>query len=350
MNNKNFEYVDFLRGLAIFLVIINHIPHNDHLINSDTPNLLKYLSLFGTYGVQLFYLMSAFTLFNSLDNRKEDGFLNFFIRRFFRVAPLLYLGMCLHISYGFINSEYINFANIFLNLTFLNNLIPPSNDLVLGGSTIATEMNFYLALPLIYMFYKKKNILNLLIIIFVIHFILNKIFKFFEISQFGSINFYRTIFVQIYIFILGILLYQIIKQKLSIKQNSLNIMMIICSIIFLAFTSKDQPQFFYFKNLIIISNLLFLISFLIIKFNKYIQNNIIFKLVCSLGKVSFSAYVFHWLVIDLLKKYFPIFKLYNLQIIMFIFLAVFITYFVSRIGYVYELFFINIGKKIIKIK
>ena len=143
------------------------------------------------------------------------------------------------------------------------------------------------------------------------------------------------------------MLYQIIKKKLSIKQNSLNIMIIICSVIFLAFTSKDEPQFFYFKNLIIISNLLFLISFLIIKFNKYILNNIIFKLVCSLGKVSFSAYIFHWLVIDLLKKYFPIFKLYNLQIITFVFCAVFITYFISRISYVYELFFINIGKKII---
>ena len=349
MIKKKYEYIDFLRGIAIFLVIINHIPHNDYLINADTPNIAKSIFLFGTYGVQLFYLISAYSLFNSLEIRNENSYVNFFIRRFFRVAPLLYLGMIIHFFNGLINLEYINIKNIFLNLFFLNNLIPPSNDLVMGGSTIATEMNFYLILPIIYVFYKKKNIISLLITVLLFHFIINKVFQHFEISQFGSINFYRTIFVQIYIFLLGIALYQIVKKRLKFKEIIFNLTIIVFLIIFLAFTNKDEPQFFYFKNLILISNLLFLTCCLVIKYEHCIQKIFFFKFVCNLGKVSFSAYIFHWIVIDLLSKYFPYFEFYNLQLLLFIFCAFIFTYLISRISYVYELFFINIGKKVIKI-
>ena len=79
---KRYEIFDFLRGLAIFLVFINHIPYNQYLLNNDTHYLIKKISLFGTYGVQLFYIVSAITLMLSLTNRKENILKNFTLEGF----------------------------------------------------------------------------------------------------------------------------------------------------------------------------------------------------------------------------------------------------------------------------
>ena len=100
---KKYDYIDFLRGVAILLVIINHIPHTDYILNESTPFIIKKALLAGTYGVQLFNLVSAFTLCNSIEYRNENNYKNFYIRRIFRVVPLFYLGI---IIYYFIKIIY----------------------------------------------------------------------------------------------------------------------------------------------------------------------------------------------------------------------------------------------------
>ena len=79
--NYRYELFDCLRGIAIFLVFINHIPYNSYLLNEKTPNLVLKFFLSGTYGVQLFYIVSAATLLLSLNLRNEKNFLNFYTRR-----------------------------------------------------------------------------------------------------------------------------------------------------------------------------------------------------------------------------------------------------------------------------
>jgi hypothetical protein len=111
----------------------------------------------GTYGVQLFYIVSAFTLLASLNNEKKINYFNFFFRRIIRILPIFYLGILFYSFY--LNYGPTDFKNIFLNFLFLNNIIPPSKDLIPGGSTISTEMHFYLILPIMIVFinsYKKS--------------------------------------------------------------------------------------------------------------------------------------------------------------------------------------------------
>ena len=68
--------------------------------------------------------------------------------------PIFYIGIIIHILYfkfyNLYDLELLNFQNIFLNVFFINNMVSPSNDLILGGATIATEINFYLILPIIF--------------------------------------------------------------------------------------------------------------------------------------------------------------------------------------------------------
>ena len=72
--------------MAIFLVFINHIPYNEYLINEETPTLIRKFFLSGTFGVQLFYIVSAATLLISLNFRKEKNFTYFYIRRFLELC------------------------------------------------------------------------------------------------------------------------------------------------------------------------------------------------------------------------------------------------------------------------
>ena len=81
-----FAFVDALRGYAILLVILVHTS----LLVKGLPGWLYSIAANGARGVQLFYIVSAFTLFYSLKyNHKSETnkVLNFYLRRFFRVLP-----------------------------------------------------------------------------------------------------------------------------------------------------------------------------------------------------------------------------------------------------------------------
>lgn len=69
------EFIEAARGYAIMLVLAVHA--------------VGYQA--GAMGVQLFYIISAYTLYRSLMYRNEQHYLWFYIRRFFRIAPLYYL-------------------------------------------------------------------------------------------------------------------------------------------------------------------------------------------------------------------------------------------------------------------
>ena len=191
MQSKKYDFIDFLRGIAILLVFINHIPRNEDILFSDLNIFQEYFFKFGTYGVQLFYIVSAFTLLVSLTAYKEVNYSNFFLRRIFRIVPIFFLGI---VFYSF----YLDFGpkdpmNIILNILFLNNIIPPSNDLIPGGSTISTEMNFYILLPLMFILINTyKRTLILIFFVIIILFILNLFFEYFFYDKyFGDANFFH---------------------------------------------------------------------------------------------------------------------------------------------------------------
>jgi peptidoglycan/LPS O-acetylase OafA/YrhL len=79
--------LDALRGWAIVGVIF---VHNSIFWRPDSHALLSLIEQ-GQRGVQLFYIISAFTLYLSYFRRSQDEIspvANFYIRRIFRIAPL----------------------------------------------------------------------------------------------------------------------------------------------------------------------------------------------------------------------------------------------------------------------
>jgi len=118
------------------------------------PDAVRTLAHQGARGVQLFFVASAMTLCMSWQAR-HDGAIPFYVRRFFRIAPMYYLAILLFLwSRGFGPSIYapdgIGWRHVAMAATFTHGLMPDTITSVVPGSwSIADEMMFYAIFPLL---------------------------------------------------------------------------------------------------------------------------------------------------------------------------------------------------------
>lgn len=154
---SKFAYIDLLRGLAILGVVAVHSMQQV----KDAPELISTVLNFGDLGVQLFFVASALTLCLSMSGRREASPWNFYVRRFFRIAPLFYLGIPLYFCWRAIKEayhsgrlgwpEHYEWLAVAENLLFVHGFHPRNyNFVVPGGWSISTEMAFYAIFPLLF--------------------------------------------------------------------------------------------------------------------------------------------------------------------------------------------------------
>ena len=143
-------YLNSLRGVAVLMVIFTHagLYVKSALLGDGVRSVIADASR----GVQLFYILSAFTLFYSLHMRSGEDksrWTDFFIRRLFRIAPLWWVSLGAYLLLR--NEFHFSWKNIVCNIFFVHGFHPQYiNSIVVGGWSIAVEMNFYLLIPLFY--------------------------------------------------------------------------------------------------------------------------------------------------------------------------------------------------------
>jgi len=149
--------IDALRGVAILMVILVHVGQNvprDSLFASWTP--------FGQYGVQLFFVLSAYSLCLSFARRPggNDGYAAFMIKRYWRIAPMYYVALVFFfaVTWGLERrwpagrfytptADYTS-ARVLANVLLAHSFVPSANNsIVPGGWSIATEFLFYAFFP-----------------------------------------------------------------------------------------------------------------------------------------------------------------------------------------------------------
>jgi peptidoglycan/LPS O-acetylase OafA/YrhL len=148
-NNQKLDFIDALRGIAIFGVIAVHCTC------TGLPSYIRLITEQGARGVQLFFLVSALTLFFSLSKRehKEKHLnINFFIRRFFRIAPMYYISLLIYLGlYWLEGTSHISKANILSHFLFLNGFNPYHINSILSVEwSVAVEMTFYVLVPILF--------------------------------------------------------------------------------------------------------------------------------------------------------------------------------------------------------
>lgn len=149
IRNQNLDYIEAVRGYAVVGVVMVHC------LLGEKGVFLSGLWGLGAKGVQLFFMASAFTLFLSHSRRRSERrpYLNFFIRRYFRIAPMFYFAIFYylwqrHDSSGSTNSLF----NILSHLTFLHGFSPYwVNTIVPGDWSIAVEFCFYATCPVLFL-------------------------------------------------------------------------------------------------------------------------------------------------------------------------------------------------------
>ncbi len=153
MPKKHFEFIDAIRGIAALHVLLIHlafIPNPSLLI----PQWLSMIGFTGNSGVELFFVLSAFCLCLSMraHGQEDTSVWQFYIRRIFRILPFFYLMLLIFllrnkIVYGISYS----WTDLLSNLFCIFNFIPEKTEGIAWASwTISVEMIFYLFFPFIF--------------------------------------------------------------------------------------------------------------------------------------------------------------------------------------------------------
>ena len=165
-------YLDGLRGIAIAMVVMVHV--GQRILGMPTP--IRDFTFYGVRGVQLFFIVSGFTL-TMAHLGKPLNLANFAARRFFRIAPMFYIGACLYLGLASIpaidpafNPQRVTFGAILLTTSFLHGWSLESYNLVVpGGWSIADEAMFYCVFPfLLLMLGNRRGYAVLLVAIYVL--------------------------------------------------------------------------------------------------------------------------------------------------------------------------------------
>lgn len=183
-NYRNYK-IDFLRGVAILLVLILHFNISYHLDQSAlnhifSINFIKAISGNGNYGVTIFFVISGFLITSTSIERygrlgNVDA-VSFYIFRFARIMPCLLLVLGLISLFSFLNFPiFRNDAHstsfvlgIFSVLTFWHNVLMEKigyfNYCLNIFWSLSVEEIFYVVFPLLCLLLKKTRFILLFLI------------------------------------------------------------------------------------------------------------------------------------------------------------------------------------------
>lgn len=138
-SRARFEQVDVLRGIAAFVVVLSHyVPH----IHKYSGNLPLMVSMeFGHYAVKLFFAISGFVIFYSLERCQSVA--DFVWLRVSRLYPAYWLAVLLSaVISPLLTGETIWVGGVLTNLTMLQEFLGyPHIDAVYWSLTV--ELAFY---------------------------------------------------------------------------------------------------------------------------------------------------------------------------------------------------------------
>lgn len=314
METKKHAFIDALRGFAIIGVVA---VHSSQWIKPNA-GIFTALAQDGARGVQLFYIASALTLFMSMAARNENErrpITNFYIRRFFRIAPMFYLAMAAYLFlYGFAPRTWapngITWKTVALTALFANGWNPETiTSVVPGGWSVAIEMTFYLILPFLFLILKDFRSALLFTLASLV---LAKVLSDLAMSHFapiypGKLRYlsrqfcFMWFFSQLPVFGIGIAVYHTVRRFNEHRDRFLGLVLLALVIFLFAAFIEVKTSFNLLRE-----HVLFGAAFGVFALSLYFYPCIVLVNPVSqwIGKVSFSVYLVQNLCIYCLKRFF----------------------------------------------
>lgn len=279
------QELDVLRGFAALNVLLYHYTFRYfEIFKVDERPRVEWF--FGHHGVELFFMISGFVIFLTLQNIKDTK--EFILKRFIRLYPTywicLLITLLFSIFYNVSRGGDFTFIEILMNFTMIQGIFEiPNIDGVYWS--LLPELFFYALMAFLYSTKLLKNI-RVIAVIWLFWMILNKS-GFFPYGEF-FLNLKYGMF-----FIAGIIFY-------NIKFKSANLIdyVIILMCLFTAF---------YVNGLsynIVVYTIWFLVFFLFVKGKLKLFN---WKPLLFLGSISYPLYLLHQNIGYALISYFYLF-------------------------------------------
>ncbi len=303
MKNRIKE-LDALRGISALIVVLFHL--------TKSWDAAKYGFQYGWVGVELFFIISGFVIFMSLE--KCASWQEFLVRRFSRLFPAYWVGVTLTalVIYGTIllginqDKEDNLMVNYLFNLTMLHYYFNIPN-LDSPYWTLVVELGFYFFMLLLFITKSLKHIEKIgflfLCLVFPFGIFHENILANHYLS---SIAFAFPLIAYFPLFFIGILFYRIRFKEVNIKRILLIIFSCISQVLMFETASK-------FKGFISFPEYLMLFSVIMLLFVLFSINKLDFiinRFTSRLGDISYSLYLIHnYIGIKLmlyLQKYFGI--------------------------------------------
>lgn len=332
MKNR-IQYLDYLRGLAAFGIMVYHFTtwsYGHH--NADS-----FLGRIGIYAVSIFYILSGLTLFKVYYNDLDVK--DFFVKRLFRIYPLLIVVTLVTV----ILRRDFDLTAILLNVTGLFGLFKWDQNIAVGAWSIGNELVFYLFFPLFVFFAKADKLmfcfLGLTLLSVYLYFAFYMIDPSLPLGEQGYI--YMNPMNQIFLFLSGFAI-GLLFDKVRIHP-AMCITMLVASLIAFSIypASGETSTLLYGIDRMIFTLLSIVICLSFFKLDKLPPTYLSMPL-SKLGESTYSVYMLHpivWTSVLLFSKY--IFELSSIQKVIF---AIPLTVIVSYLCYVvFEKYFIRLG-------
>ena len=286
---RRYSELDAIRGVAVIMVLLYHytIRYGDIYEHSIEP---LFHFEFGHYGVQLFFMVSGFVIFLTLN--KTNYAIDFIISRFSRLYPAYWFAVLLTflaVTLFSLKGRENSLGEAIINLTMLQKWLGVSD---VDGVywTLIVELTFYLIMLLLFINKQLKNI-EYIAIIWLTIIIIAPITEFmFSITIHWTI---KLLFLLKYgnLFIAGIMFYKIMHQ-------AKNIHYIILAIALVSEFHLYGTTLGLFVSAYFLMFLLFVKGYLAL----LAQRPLIF-----LGTISYSLYLIHqnigYIIIQKLELY-----------------------------------------------
>jgi peptidoglycan/LPS O-acetylase OafA/YrhL len=320
--------LQILRGIAAWLVVFHHI-NQDYFLWNPPFSFLNFIN-YGVIGVDIFFVLSGFIMFYSVQNNTKGG-VTFLIDRFFRIFPVYWVMTLLLVLSALILP--LNSYNTFYTWDSLLKsllLIPNANPNGFGnfpflyvGWTLTYEMFFYSVLAISLMINKKYALLIATVALCILPIRLG------DEPLLGGSN------ILLYEFVIGVViayLYSLIKAggyaKVILKPIYALPLLIILSL-YSYYTVKQSG--FELPVKITIAGAV-VVLFLLIE--ETVQKMPRLGFMVSLGDVSYSTYLIHPVILGWFSL---AVRSSDQQIIRFsyIFLFLFLVFFLSKLSFNY---------------
>lgn len=286
---KRLLFIDSLRGLAAFAVVIYHFTTvYRHLYGHSFSD--EYDFNYGNYGVELFFMISGFVIFFSFTKIKNGR--EFLFNRIIRLYPAYWLCMLVTffcVQYFGLPGLETTFTDLLVNFTMFQKLVGvPDVDGVYWS--LFSEWMFYLMMLVLFMSKKLDKILYVGVAWVILNFINIHIYQINYANR--LLNLYHGVF-----FYSGILFYlfntDIKNRKLILAHLTFTILVALSLYVHKSWTEVGIVAGIYVIFYLCISGRLdFLVN----------------KVFLFLGTISYPLYLFHqnigYIIIDQTKEFF----------------------------------------------